>query len=381
LSEAAALDIHATPALTESLDAEGRRLISVSGVWTLQSLVSRMSDIERTLAAVRNPEAAVWDLQQVSTMDHLGAALLLRARGAAASDTVRTRPEHQPLFDRIEHRERKIDVEPRRSVPLWLAPGVRVLRGLAHLRDIVELVGHVVLELGRMLRHPTHAPWREISANLYRTGAQALGITALVGFLIGVVLSYLSSAQLKMFGADLFIVNILGISIIRELGPVLAAILVAGRSGSSMTAQIGVMRVTQELDAMSVMGIPHMSRLVLPKVIALAVGLPLLIVWTNAVALAGGMVAAQAELGLSMLFFIDSLPDAVPIANLYIGVGKGIVFGVLIALLACHYGMRIRPNTQSLGQGTTDSVVTSITIVILVDAVFAVLFREVGMGF
>lgn len=371
----------AFPALSEFLDDAGRRSIRVSGSWTLQSLVSRMDEVERALAAIRDPQAAVWDLEQVSTMDHLGAALIMRARGADETGLARTRAEHLALFRRLERREQAIDVTPRRPVPIWLAPGVRMLRGLDHLSGIVELVGHVVMEFGRMIRHPSRAPWREISANLYRTGAQALGITALVGFLIGVVLSYLSSTQLKMFGADLFIVNILGISVIRELGPVLAAILVAGRSGSSMTAQIGVMRVTQELDAMSVMGIPHMSRLVLPKVIALAIGLPLLIVWTNAVALAGGMVAAYAELGLSMLFFIDKLPDAVPIANLYIGVGKGAVFGVLIALLACHYGMRIRPNTQSLGQGTTDSVVTSITIVILVDAVFAVLFREVGMGF
>lgn len=381
MSEAVHAAARSGPTLTEILDAEGRRLIRVSGAWNLPSLVTRMDELERTITAIRDPHSAVWDMEQVSTMDHLGAALLLRARGPSAADMARTRPEHLPLFRRLERREQPSEVTPRRPVPIWLAPGVRVLRGLDHLRGILELIGHVVIEFGRMVRHPARAPWREISANLHRTGTQALGITALVGFLIGVVLSYLSSTQLKMFGADLFIINILGISIIRELGPVLAAILVAGRSGSSMTAQIGVMRVTQELDAMSVMGIPHMSRLVLPKVIALAVGLPLLIVWTNAIALFGGMVAAYAELGLSILFFIDKLPDAVPIANLYIGVGKGIVFGVLIALLSCHYGMRIRPNTQSLGQGTTDSVVTSITIVIIVDAVFAVLFREVGMGF
>jgi phospholipid/cholesterol/gamma-HCH transport system permease protein len=116
-------------------------------------------------------------------------------------------------------------------------------------------------------------------------------------------------------------------------------------------------------------------------VLALALGLPLIILWTDAVALIGGMVAARAELGLSYLFFIDALPGAVPIANLWLGIGKGVVFGVLIALLACHYGLRIRPNTESLGEGTTSSVVMAITIVILVDAVFAILFRDVGMGF
>lgn len=369
------------PTLVETVDPQGRRLVQARGAWHLQALVPRIDEVERAIAAIPDPRAARWDLGQVTKMDHLGAALLLRACGTSMDAITAAQPEHLALFRRLAVQDPAPALAPRRALPLWLAPGVRVLRGLDHLRGIVELVGHVTLEFGRMIRHPARAPWREISANLYRTGAQALGITALVGFLIGVVLSFLSATQLKTFGADLFIVNILGISIVRELGPVLAAILVAGRSGSSMTAQIGVMRVTQELDAMSVMGIPHMSRLVLPKVIALAVGLPLLIVWTNAVALAGGMVAAHAELGLSMLYFIDKLPDSVPIANLWLGVGKGVVFGVLIALLACHYGMRIRPNTQSLGEGTTDSVVSSITVVIIVDAVFAVLFRDVGMAF
>jgi phospholipid/cholesterol/gamma-HCH transport system permease protein len=381
MSAAAQAGVASEPALFETVDAQGRRQVLVSGVWNLQALSPRMAEIERTIGTIVDRHAAVWDLRQVTKMDHLGAALLQRAFGGL-TESIHARPEHEPLFRRLALAETTAEVKPPRSaLRILVAPGVQVLRALDHGRDFVELVGHVSLEFARMMRHPARAPWREISANIYRTGTQALGITALVGFLIGVVLSYLSSTQLKLFGADLFIVNILGVSIIRELGPVLAAILVAGRSGSSMTAQIGVMRVTQELDAMSVMGIPHMSRLVLPRVIALALGLPLLVLWTNAVALLGGMVAAYAELRLSILYFIDKLPQAVPVANLYIGVGKGMVFGVLIALLACHYGMRIRPNTESLGEGTTNSVVTAITIVILVDAIFAVLFRDVGMGF
>src|SRR5678815_5460698 len=148
--------------------------------------------------------------------------------------------------------------------------------------------------------------------------------------------SYLSAQQLKLFGADAFIVNILGISIVRELGPVLAAILIAGRSGSAITAQLGVMRVTQELDAMAVMGIPHTLRLVFPKLLALAVSMPLIVLWTDAVALLGGMMSARAELGIGYTYFLSSLPGAVPIANLWLGLGKGIVFGMLIALIGCH---------------------------------------------
>jgi phospholipid/cholesterol/gamma-HCH transport system permease protein len=214
---------------------------------------------------------------------------------------------------------------------------------------------------------------------IYHIGAQALGITALVGFLVGVVLSYLTGEQLRIYGAEIFIINLLGVSIIRELGPVLAAILIAGRSGSAMTAQLGVMRVTEELDAMQVMGIPHTVRLILPKMIALAIAMPLIILWTDAVALFGGMMAAQVQLGLDYRFFLSALPEAVPLANLWLGLGKGVVFGLLIALVACHFGLRIEANTESLGQGTTSSVVTAITVVIIVDAVFAVMFSSVGV--
>jgi len=253
-----------------------------------------------------------------------------------------------------------------------------VLRLADHVFGATLLLGRVVIDAAALVRRPQLIPWREISANIYRTGAQALGITALVGFLVGIVLSYLSAQQLKQFGADIYIINLLGVSVIRELGPVLAAVLVAGRSGSAMTAQLGVMRVTEELDAMTVMGVPHTVRLILPKMIALAISMPLIVLWTNAVAILGGMVAAATELDITYHFFLSRLPDAVPIANLWLGLGKSVVFGILIALIACHFGLRIEPDTESLGAGTTESVVSAITMVIIVDAAFAVMFSDVG---
>jgi phospholipid/cholesterol/gamma-HCH transport system permease protein len=200
-----------------------------------------------------------------------------------------------------------------------------------------------------------------------------------VGFLIGVVLAYLMSRQLRQFGADAFIVNILGIALIRELGPVLAAILIAGRSGSAITAQIGVMRVTEELDAMRVMGIHKGFRLVMPRAIALALAMPLLAAWTTAAALIGGMLAADLTMGLSPAYFFIALPKAVQLSNLWLAMAKSVVFGLMIALIGCHYGLRVLPNTQSLGEGTTRSVVAAITMVILVDALFAVLFKGLGL--
>jgi phospholipid/cholesterol/gamma-HCH transport system permease protein len=139
------------------------------------------------------------------------------------------------------------------------------------------------------------------------------------------------------------------------------------------------MRVTEELDAMQVMGIPHGLRIVLPRVLALGIAMPLLVMWTNMVSLLGGALAAKLVLGIDLSFFARSLPSVVPIANLWIGLGKGVVFGMLIALAACHFGFRIKANSQSLGEGTTTSVVSSITIVILADAVFAILFQSVGI--
>lgn len=370
------------PRLVYQTHPNGRRAIEVHGSWSLAALRPRLRELQAELDEAARDASIAWDLRAVVHLDHAGAALLWHAWGRRRALQAALKSEHEPLFRRLaEAADAPGPVPAHDWTRLLLLPTRWGVRSYAHLRELTVLIGALVLDAIGMLRRPSRAPWREISANLYRTGAQALGITALVGFLIGVVLSYLSSNQLKNFGADVFIVNILGVSITRELGPVLAAILVAGRSGSSMTAQIGVMRVTQELDAMSVMGIPQTSRLVLPKVLALAIGLPLLIVWTDAVALLGGMVAAHAELGLSYRYFVESLPGAVPIANFYLGIGKGAVFGVLIAVLACHYGLRIRPNTESLGAGTTGSVVTAITIVILVDAVFAVLFRDVGLAF
>ena len=250
---------------------------------------------------------------------------------------------------------------------------------LGRLRDVVSLFGRLVLDLGQIVRRPGQWPVREISAGVYRAGAQAMPILALVGFLIGVVLSYLSGDQLRKFGAEVYVVNLLGIGCVRELGPLLAAILVAGRSGSAITAQLGVMRLNEELDALTTIGIPYTQRLILPKVLALSISQPLVGLWTSAVALAGGMVAAHFSLGVSYAYFLDAVPSNVPIANYWVGLGKSVVFGAIIALVACYFGLQVKPNTESLGAGTTSSVVAAISCVLVADAVFAVIFSHFGV--
>lgn len=363
---------------TLAIDPGTPRRVRVLGAWQVLAL-SRpgvITRLRRQLAAAPGP--AAWDLSAVSALDHVGAQLLWSLWGHARPPDLQLAPEQAGMFERVAA------VGERGLPPAARAPGLLDRSGAmaaaagTHVRDFIALLGQLVLDLGRFALQPLRGPWREISAHVYHIGYQALGITALVAFLIGVVLSYLSAQQLATFGADIYLVDILGMAVVRELGPLLAAILVAGRSGSSITAQLGVMRVTEELDAMLVMGMPHGFRLIMPRVLALAVAMPLLVIWTDVIALLGGMSAARYELGLTFTFFMQEFPDAVPVANYWIGLGKGVVFGMLIALVACHFGLRIEANTESLGKGTTLSVVTAITVVILADAVFAIVFSDVG---
>jgi len=354
--------------------------IILTGSYTLTALEHVLETLAIELIQQATNPHLHWDLTGIQQMDTAGVAMLWRVWKSHRPEHIQLRPEHEKMFERLENLPAP-QLEAKHKDILWPVTtlGRLVLLLWQHTIGLITLIGQLLIDVIYLIRHPIYIPWREISANLFRTGAQALGITALVGFLIGIVLSYLSSKQLQLFGADIFIINILGISIIRELGPMLAAILVAGRSGSSMTAQLGVMRVTQELDALTVMGISHTQRLILPKILGLGIAMPLLVMWTSGMALLGGMVAAELQLGLSYQYFLTALPDSVPTGNLWLGLGKGMVCGMVIALIACHFGLRIRPNTESLGEGTTSSVVTAITMVIIIDAIFAILFSDVGL--
>jgi phospholipid/cholesterol/gamma-HCH transport system permease protein len=374
--------IENAPTLTiEHPKAGTEQSVVARGVWQVHALSKRgaIKSINKTLAGLADKPSLAWDLSEVASLDHIGAQMFWSAWGKKRPAHLVLDPKQEELFARIEQAAH-IDLPRVRTSPFnWIIRlGAGVLSFFEHMKAVVILIGQVVQDIGRFIRHPMSGPWREISANIYHSGFQALGITALVGFLIGIVLSYLSAQQLRMFGGDIYLVNILGMAIIRELGPLLAAILVAGRSGSSITAQLGVMRVTEELDAMLVMGISHGYRLIMPKVLALAIAMPLLVVWTDSMALLGGMLAAKVELNLSLRYFIQKLPSAVPFVNYMIGLGKGIVFGMLIAMTACHFGLRIKPNTESLGRLTTTSVVSAITVVIMANAVFAIVFSGVG---
>ncbi len=356
---------------------QGRQVL-LHGRWCAAPMAQHWTAI----AAVARELApgAAWDLRSIVRMDHTAAQWLWNTWGRTWPAVLEALPAQRAMLERVARFSVPAPVVQPHSPWAWLARvGLWGQRVADHGLGALRLLGQLALDMGTLLRHPRQGPWRDLSGHIYRIGATALPITAAVGFLIGVVLAYLMSKQLRTFGADIFIVNILGLSVIRELGPVLAAILLAGRSGSAITAQIGVMRVTEEIDAMRVMGIPRGFRLVLPRALALVLVMPLVSVWTIVAALVGGMVVADVALGLTPGYFINALPKAVRVANLWLAVGKSAVFGLVIALVGCHYGLRVLPNTQSLGEGTTASVVSSITLVIIVNAVFAILFRDIGL--
>lgn len=381
----------AAPQLLLSQTAQGQRCVTLQGRWAAQELGQRahwqaLSAQFDALGPVPQGQGQrqlewEWDLSALQWLDHVGAQLLWNHWGHTWPAQVRVSDTHRALLERVAQFSIKHAPAPTpwRLMDQVHRLGELVLHGADHFLFFVRLLGQLALDTARLLRAPHRGPWRDFSGHLYRMGTTALPITALVGFLIGVVLAYLMALQLRQFGAEAFIVNILGISLIRELGPMLAAILVAGRSGSAITAQIGLMRVTEEIDAMRVMGIAQGFRLVLPRALALALAMPLVSVWTIFAALAGGMTAADLTLNITPGYFVETLPRVVRASNLYLALGKSLVFGTLIALIGCHWGLRVKPNTQSLGEGTTASVVTAITMVIVVDALFAIAFKGVGM--
>ena len=361
-------------------DNQGRRHIRLLGQWSLRALDNDFAELKEALHPFFTDPFTHWDLQSVEQLDSAGASVLWVGWGGKIDKRIQLKPEQNEIFETLS---RLGTPASNRKPADRLAPLVGLGRTMIffgeHLRGFVQLVGLLLLEISYLMRRPQDFPWKELSANIYKSGVSALPVTALLGFMIGIAMSYLMATQLRAFGADVFIVNILGLSIIRELGPILMAVLIAGRSGSAMTAQIGVMRVTEEIDALTTMGISRILRVILPKVLGLTFVAPLLVLWTSWWGLAGGALSANLQLGLSFHFFFDYLPMVVQPVNLTLSLIKGLMFGFVVTLVACHFGLRIMPNTESLSRSTTSSVVTSITAVILLDAWFAIITRGIGV--
>ncbi|MDQ7069047.1 MAG: MlaE family lipid ABC transporter permease subunit [Sulfurimonas sp.] len=243
----------------------------------------------------------------------------------------------------------------------------------------MEFFGKVFMTQVYYLKSFKHIRFKEIAFEFNESAIKAIGIISLTSFLIGLVVAYQSAYQLKLYGANIFIVDMLGISILRELAPLITAIVIAGRSGSAFTAQIGAMKITQELDAMKTMGFDPFVFLVMPKIIALMIAMPLLIFVADIMGLLGGMLISYIDLGISYDLFLDRFREVVEVKHFFIGIIKGPFFAFLIASIAIYRGLIVKNDTQSIGLNTTKSVVESIFAVIVCDAFFSIILTNLGI--
>ncbi len=244
---------------------------------------------------------------------------------------------------------------------------------------LLEFVGETSMAAWGCLRHPSRIRWRPVAFNIRSAGWNALPIVGLLAFLLGVVVAYQGAGQLRTFGANIFVVDLVGLSMLREFAPLITAIIVAGRSGSAYAAQIGTMVVTEEMDALRTVGIAPQELLVLPKLLALVLALPLLTVFADVLGLAGGMLMAQTRLGVGYNEFLERLVKAVSVHDYLIGVLKAPVFAVIIVVVGCFQGFRTEGGADGVGRQTTRSVVWSIFLVIVVDAVFSVVLSALDL--
>jgi phospholipid/cholesterol/gamma-HCH transport system permease protein len=250
---------------------------------------------------------------------------------------------------------------------------------LLGLFSFFEFLGKLFSTKLNLIRNFKSIRYKEIAFEINESAVKALGIVALTSFLIGLVVAYQGAYQLKTYGANIFIVDMLGISILRELAPIITAIVIAGRSGSAYTAQIGAMKITEELDAMRTMGFDPYLFLVLPRIIALMIMMPILIFISDIMGILGGMIVANIDLDITTNMFIDRFLIAIDIKHFYVGIVKGPFFAFLIATIAIYRGMAVKDDTQSIGINTTKSVVESIFAVIMCDALFSIIFTNLGI--
>jgi phospholipid/cholesterol/gamma-HCH transport system permease protein len=239
---------------------------------------------------------------------------------------------------------------------------------------LLSFVGETSIALAKSVAHPARMRWRPIAHNIRSAGFDALPIVGLLAFLLGIVVAYQAADQLRRYGANIFVADLVGLSMLREFAPLITAIIVAGRSGSAFAAQIGSMSVSEEIDAMRTIGIPPIEALVLPKFIALVIAMPLLTFFADVMGVFGGMVMASAQLGVGFGDFLDRFVKAVSVTAYLTGIGKAPVFAGIIVVVGCFQGFRTHGGADSVGRQTTRSVVQSIFLVVVADALFSVLF-------
>jgi phospholipid/cholesterol/gamma-HCH transport system permease protein len=359
--------------------AQGRdgAMLQAGGAWT----VEYVADLDRQVEALpKETVPRALELGEIEAIDTAGAWLLARATGQGEQQEVpwqNLAPEFQPLADRVLSAGPKVIPErPMPRTPLdWVADiGAGVEEILTEALDLIAFFGEFVLATGRVVANPRRFRWVSLLVHIEQTGINALPIVGLISFLIGVVLAYQGADQLRQFNAQFLTVNMVGISVLREMGILLTAIVVAGRSGSAFTAQIGTMQVSEEVDALRTMGLDPMEVLALPRVAALIITLPILTFFADLMGLLGGGVMCVLLIDMTFAQYVARLNDVVSATHFWVGMVKAPVFAILIALVGCFEGLRVTGSAESVGTMTTRSVVEGIFLVIIFDALFSILF-------
>jgi phospholipid/cholesterol/gamma-HCH transport system permease protein len=353
--------------------------LTLKTVWQLQEEFIKFTK--------KTPLSCSIDFQFVGEIDSAGALFLKRVQENLQTQGVKVSlvgisPQMQENLAAIQTKIKRVAPLPQQKNSFLTTLefiGKEAVKGYISLKLFLTFFGEVSYALFYTLSHPHKLRYKEIFFEVNENIIKAIGIIVLTSFLVGVVVAYQSAVQLQRYGADVFIVQMLGLSIFRELGPLITAIVVAGRSGSAFTAQIGAMKVTEELDAMRVMGFDPIFFLVLPRIIALVVMMPLLIFLADVSGIIGGIIVVKYELSFSTTFFLERFVEAVPVRHFVVGIVKGPFFAFLIAAIAVFRGMQVRNDTQSIGFNTTKSVVEAIFAVIVCDAIFSIIFTYLGV--
>jgi phospholipid/cholesterol/gamma-HCH transport system permease protein len=342
-----------------------------SGAWHADSAAA--------LPALAGKHVRILDGAGITQLDTNGAWQLLAAARPHAGDPMPElrafQPPHLAMLQLVARHTAMTGVQPapRREGVLAL-----VGRGsLAIWNDLVGLldfIGRLFFELAALVRHPGRWRWHEFGAQVSAVFVGAIPIVVGMLFLLGVVFAYLLGSQAQQYGANIFVVDGLLLAILREISPVIVAVLVAGRTGAAITAQIGTMKVTEEIDAITTLGLSPLAVLVVPRVIALLIALPLLVFIGDIAGLLGGMLVTREQLDISSAMFMDRLADVILLKTLLVGLGKAPVFAIFIALIACRMGLTVTRDARSVGENTTSTVVQSLVAIIILNAIFAVMF-------
>jgi phospholipid/cholesterol/gamma-HCH transport system permease protein len=338
--------------------------------------ISRAGSTQRELAAA--PDPLTIDLSGVERIDTVGAWLIhrtVRDRGAqvtGASRDVAKLLEQVAEADRGDNQERPRKTSPLAELGNWAIEFARTFKGL------LAFFGAVLIGLVAVITHPRRFRYNAVVRSFDVVGVRALGIIGLMSFLIGIVVGQQGAVQLQQFGAESFTINLIGRITVRELGPLMTAIMVAGRSGSAFAAQIGTMKITEEVDAMRTIGVSPIEALVLPRLLAAIIVMPLLAFWAMLTAIIGGGLFCWLGLEIPPETYIQRIAEVVPATDLYVGLLKAPVFGFIIALAGCFQGMLVANDSEQVGLKTTAAVVQSIFLVIVLNAIFAVFFASIG---